>query len=323
MAETPSESDYAGRRVLVTGASGFIGARLCARLAALGAEVTATSRTPFASESSIAWQHCDLSDASATENLIGLARPERVFHLASHVVGTRATSAVFPTFESNLVSTVNLLTAAERSGCQRVVLTGSLEEPDPGPEWPIPSSPYAAAKLAANAYGRMFHALFGLPVVILRVFMVYGPGQRDHAKLVPYVITSLLKGETPRLGSGLREVDWIYVDDVVDALGTTRDRRHDRRRLRRAGDYSTRRRIAVRDDAAERNSGLRRHRRPTHGTDPGRRHCERQHSDWVATRGRDARRFAADNRLVPHFVKGKLKERDRIMFVRQGGRRAQ
>ena len=57
-----------------------------------------------------------------------------------------------------------------------------------------------------------------LPVVHLRIFMVYGPGQRDLGKLVPYVTTSLLRGETPELSSGDREIDWIYVDDVVDAF---------------------------------------------------------------------------------------------------------
>jgi UDP-glucose 4-epimerase len=55
-------------------------------------------------------------------------------------------------------------------------------------------------------------------VVHLRVFMVYGPGQRDLRKLVPYVTVSLLRGQAPKLTSGAREVDWIYVDDVVDAF---------------------------------------------------------------------------------------------------------
>jgi nucleoside-diphosphate-sugar epimerase len=64
----------------------------------------------------------------------------------------------------------------------------------------------------------MFHALYGTPVVILRVFMVYGPGQQDLKKLVPYVTLSLLRGETPQLSSGVRQVDWVYVDDVVEAF---------------------------------------------------------------------------------------------------------
>jgi nucleoside-diphosphate-sugar epimerase len=116
----------------------------------------------------------------------------------------------------NLVTSVNLLTAAAESGGPRVVLAGSMEEPDR--DDPAPSSPYAAAKAATSGYARLFDSLYGLPVVNLRVFMVYGPGQRDGTKLVPYVINSLLRGEAPELSSGRREVDWIYVDDVVAAF---------------------------------------------------------------------------------------------------------
>ena len=64
----------------------------------------------------------------------------------------------------------------------------------------------------------MFHALYKLPVVIARVFMVYGPAQQDLTKLVPYVILSILRGETPKISSGGRPVDWIYVSDVVDGF---------------------------------------------------------------------------------------------------------
>ena len=64
----------------------------------------------------------------------------------------------------------------------------------------------------------MCHTLYHLPVVLLRIFMVYGPGQRDLRKLVPYVTLSLLRGEAPKLSSGIRRVDWVYVDDVIEAL---------------------------------------------------------------------------------------------------------
>jgi nucleoside-diphosphate-sugar epimerase len=66
----------------------------------------------------------------------------------------------------------------------------------------------------------MFGSLYGTPVTTARTFMVYGPDQPDLAKLVPYTITSLLRGEAPQLTSGQRLVDWVYVDDVVDALVT-------------------------------------------------------------------------------------------------------
>lgn len=145
-------------------------------------------------------------------------KPSYIFHLASRVTGSRDLELVIPTLESNFSSTANLLVAATKQGCKKIVLTGSLEEPDPQSAHAVPSSPYSASKFAANTYGRMFHALYDTPVVILRVFMVYGPGQQDLKKLVPYVILSLLRGETPVLSSGIREVDWVYVQDVVDGF---------------------------------------------------------------------------------------------------------
>ena len=207
------------RTVLVTGGSGFIGAHLCRRLQREGARVHATSRREAADGAEgAAWHRLDLADAEAAGRLVDQLEPEIVFHLASHVAGARDMALVRPTFEANLASTVHLLEAATRRGCRRFVQVGSLEEPDPGEALATPSSPYAAAKAAASSYARMFHALYGTPVVLARLFMVYGPDQRDLRKLIPYVILSLLRGERPELSSGERPVDWIYVDDVVEGL---------------------------------------------------------------------------------------------------------
>jgi len=208
---------FGGRRVLVTGASGFIGTHLTARLLAEGAEVHGISRSERATVG-MRWVTTNLTDAQGLAAAVADIRPDVVFHLASHVTGSRDVEAVLPTLNDNLVGAVNLLLAASTAGCRRVVLTGSLEEPGGEEPEPDPVSPYAAAKFAASAYGRLFHRLYGLPVVNLRIFMVYGPGQHDERKLVPYVITSLLRNSPPRLSSGVREVDWVYVDDVVDAF---------------------------------------------------------------------------------------------------------
>jgi nucleoside-diphosphate-sugar epimerase len=67
-------------------------------------------------------------------------------------------------------------------------------------------------------YGRMFYQLFELPVVMPRIFMTYGPDQKDENKLVPFVLLQLLRGEAPKLSSGRRRADWIYVDDAVEGL---------------------------------------------------------------------------------------------------------
>jgi UDP-glucose 4-epimerase len=212
-----SDASLRGERALVTGASGFIGSRLLDRLLEDGVEVDALSRSERAS-TDIRWRTGDVCDAERVAEVVRDAKPDTIFHLASHVSGSRALDAVLPTLQANLLSTVNVLLAAAEVGCRRVVLAGSLEEPDGDSGEPVPVSPYAAAKFAAGAYGRMFSSLYDLPVATLRIFMVYGPGQWDETKLVPYVITSLLRDDPPRLSSGSRPVDWVYVDDVVDAL---------------------------------------------------------------------------------------------------------
>jgi nucleoside-diphosphate-sugar epimerase len=146
-----------------------------------------------------------------------LIQPEVIFHLASEVTGSRELDRVWPTFHSNLASTVNVLVEATEAGCERIVLTGSMEASGTDREDAVPPSPYAAAKWASGEYARMFHSLYGCPVVDLRVSMVYGPGQADRTKLVPYVARCFLDDVEPELASGARFVDWVYVDDVVEA----------------------------------------------------------------------------------------------------------
>lgn len=204
-------------RVLVTGASGFIGTHLCRRLLTEGADVHGLSRFPREAEE-MTWWEADLRDADAAARLVRDLRPEVIVHLAGHVSGSRALGSVVRALNDNLLTTVHVLLAAAEAGCRRLLLAGSMEEPSTPADEAVPVSAYAAAKLAAGAYGRMFHALHAVPVVNLRMFMVYGPGPQDVRKLVPYTITSLLRGEAPKLSSGSRPIDWVYVDDVVEAL---------------------------------------------------------------------------------------------------------
>ena len=123
------------------------------------------------------WHEADLEDLAVTRSLFTLLKPEVVYHLAGAVGANPDLGLVVPTFHSLLTSTVNVLVAASEAGCRRIVLTGSLTEPAGIDGAATPHSPYAAAKWAASGYGRMFHELYGAPVVILRLFMTYGPGQ--------------------------------------------------------------------------------------------------------------------------------------------------
>ena len=213
---------YSRKLVWVTGASGFIGPHLCRALAEADAQVLAISRNPgegqFEGIRNIEQCAADLSKSNEIEKLKGKGAPDVVFHLAGLAAGGREKELVDPTFKSNFLTTLNLLEAFAEGHKSRLVLIGSMEEPAPGETDFVPSSPYAASKYAAGMYGRMFHELYRTNLVIARLFMTYGPGNQPEKKLLPYVINTLLEDESPRLGSGSRLIDWIYIDDVVEAL---------------------------------------------------------------------------------------------------------
>jgi nucleoside-diphosphate-sugar epimerase len=208
------------RRFLVTGASGFIGRAVCSHLLDHGANVVGVSRTPADGLSGIGWsqRNADLSVEEEVDRLFADACPEYVLHLAGCVAGHREVAWVRRTLLGNLVTAVNVLVAAQEADVRRIVLAGSLEEPGEIDHEPVLASPYAASKWCASAYARMFHRLYGTRVAVARIFMVYGPGQRDFRKFVPYVCLSAIRGESPQLMSGSRPVDWIYIDDVVRGL---------------------------------------------------------------------------------------------------------
>ena len=215
---TPADQRWAGRRVLVTGATGFIGAALTRRLVQAGASVSGVARRSHVTEAGLALHTVDLSDLAGCRALIAREQPEFVLHTAGHPYAARDLASVVPTFRDNLETTVNLLVTTAEAGVARLVLCGSLEEPEAADADGALSSPYAISKSAATGYARLFHSLYNHPVVVARLFMVYGPGQRALNKLIPSTILALLSGEAPRVSSGDRPVDWVFIDDVVDGI---------------------------------------------------------------------------------------------------------
>ena len=213
--QNPKTTDL---KVLITGGGGFLGSHLCRRLLGLGCEVHATSRFKRERDDrGPIWWEADMADLSTVRRVVTAVKPDIIYHLAGSVGASPELELVVATYQSLLTSTLNVLMAGTEAGSGRIILSGSFTEPQPGLAHPTPYSPYAAAKWAASGYGRMFHALFQAPVVILQPFMVYGPRQAP-AKLIPSVIKSLLGGTAPELTSGKRKADWIYVDDVIDGF---------------------------------------------------------------------------------------------------------
>jgi len=212
----PMKNQFTGKIILITGASGFIGLHLAKRLCKMGAIVHGTSRSQRDSQQeNMTWWTGSLDDYDTAKMLMEKIKPQIIFHLAGAVTGSNDIEYVMPTLHSLLTSSVNLLMLAEKQGCERIVLTGSCTEPLDGHSYP--NSPYAAAKWATSAYGHLFQRIYKTPVVIVRPFMGYGQAQPGE-KLIPHVIQTLLRGESPKLTSGRWVADWIYIDDTVDGM---------------------------------------------------------------------------------------------------------
>lgn len=211
--------DMRGTNTLVIGATGFIGSHLASALALHGSNVVCVSRNignrhPSTS-TSMTWDECDASKRMDVERILNIYRPDIIYHLTSDSKGQRDLAIIPDSLQNDVIATINVLLGAAKLGGARVVIAGSFEEPSK--EDKFPCSPYAAAKAASTSYARMISALGGLEVSILRLMMVYGPLQKNY-KVFPYVINQLRAGQLAELGSARRALDWVYVDDVIDAF---------------------------------------------------------------------------------------------------------
>jgi nucleoside-diphosphate-sugar epimerase len=162
----------------------------------------------------------DVTDAASVRAAVGTADPDTVFHLAS-----TAFNAPLPAEEHFRVivgGTLNVLEALRESPVRRIVVAGSAAEYGSGSmlreDHPMkPSTILGAAKASASVLVQTFSRLYGIPSTILRLFTPYGPWENPK-RLIPHTILSALKGRDVRMTKGDQQRDFIYVDDVVDAL---------------------------------------------------------------------------------------------------------
>jgi nucleoside-diphosphate-sugar epimerase len=160
----------------------------------------------------------DLEDAESVRAAVSSAPFDIVFHLAA--VGT-TDPGVDPIFALavNAGGTVLLLEALVGRDVRRVVLVGSSHEygAREASEGLDPFSAYAASKVAAWAFGRMFWRAYDLPVVTTRLFQVYGPGQA-RSSLIPAAIGAALAGQDFDMTAGKQERDFVYVEDAANGM---------------------------------------------------------------------------------------------------------
>ena len=224
-----------GRRVLVTGAGGFIGSHLCEALVQGGAQVRAflryTSRqdlgnldlVPPEVRDAIEVVRGDLRDAASVRRAV--LGCQVVFHLGAVISVPYSFASPVEFAATNALGTLYVLEAARDAGVGRVVHTSTSEVYGTARYVPIDEghplqaqSPYAASKIAGDKMAEAFHLAFGLPVVTIRPFNTYGPRQSSRA-VVPTILTQLLSRQNPlRLGSLHPRRDLTYVSDTVEGF---------------------------------------------------------------------------------------------------------
>lgn len=220
-------------RALVTGGAGFIGSHIAEALLDRGDSVRVLDDLSTGREENLATLKGDVDvvrgdvcDPDVVERV--MRDVDAVFHQAA--VPSVAASVDDPVRcdEVNVHGTVRLLAAARAAGAQRFVLAASAAAYGDDPELPKredmlarPKSPYAASKVAAEHYVRVFAELYGMQAVALRYFNVFGPRQdpkSDYAAVIPKFVTTMLSGEHPQVfGDGEQTRDFCYVGDVVAA----------------------------------------------------------------------------------------------------------
>ncbi len=217
---SPMSLPLSGRRVLVTGASGFLGTHLVRALAGAGAQVVALSRRGGPSEAMAA--RADITSAAEVRAALKSASPEIVFHLAAYGVQPDQRDAEEAT-AVNVNGAVAVVDAAAESGARLFVQVGTSHEYG-GSDQPLredaPLNPvgiYGASKAAGTAASRARARRRGLRWLGLRPFVFYGPGEGAQ-KLVPYVITRGLCGEPVETSAGEQVRDFTYVEDMAAGI---------------------------------------------------------------------------------------------------------
>ena len=229
---------WKNKRVLVTGADGFMGSHLTERLLAEGARVSIFVRgSSIVGTTQYALKNIKHIERSVEEivtgdigspdarHLVIENRPEIIFHLAADAYVPNSFSHPLEVMETNVIGTLNMLHAVkEEKRIRRLVCTssseiygmtigGAIDENHPL----YPSSPYAASKAAADRYCYAYWNTYHLPIAIIRPFNTYGP--RHTYDVIPKFIALALRGAPLTVhGTGKQSRDFTYIDDMVEAF---------------------------------------------------------------------------------------------------------
>ena len=211
----------------MTGGSGMVGANLIHRLLEEGFQVFVMTRSEAncfrirTVQNKLHLMVADITDAQAVRSVVSGVRPDILYHLASTSFNPDVLSAE-DHFRVNVMGTLHILEAMKEAKAVRLVFTSSAAEYGNGEHLREdcevrPETMLGASKASANILIQTYVRLYGIQAVLLRLFTPYGPWESDQ-RFVPHVILSALQRKDILISHGQQERDFVYIEDVVDAL---------------------------------------------------------------------------------------------------------
>lgn len=223
-----SGHNFENKKVLVTGATGFIGSHMAQRMVEENARVSVLVR-----ETSDIWRlegirddisinRANVRDYWQVDNCIKKIKPDYVFHMSAYGVDSRQKD-YFMAAETNILGIVNLMNSLKQTGCQKFLNIGSCMEYGDKKEiikegaFLEPFNIYGSTKAAATIIAHQLAAENGIDIVTLRAFGIFGENEGKH-KFFPHIILSLLNGSEVNLTACEQYRDYCYIDDIIDGF---------------------------------------------------------------------------------------------------------
>lgn len=221
-----------GKKVLITGASGFIGSHLAEKLAFMGMDVLSCDiqvqpKSYFIINKVykvVPFKFVDIRDREAVRECINSFSPDYIIHLAAQTLVTVALKNPHETLETNIMGTVNVLEEARRSENTKGIIVASSDKAYGKTEKPYTEEtplkgdhPYDVSKSSTDLICQTYHKTYDTPIVVSRFGNVYGEGDINMDRIVPSICESIISSTTLNIRSNGKYIrDYLYVEDVVE-----------------------------------------------------------------------------------------------------------
>ncbi len=208
-----------GKKILITGITGFVGSNLAKRLSTLGASVYGISR----SVENKRIKKLNILHYKSIQGLIEQLNVNICIHLAADSLVEKGQKKPYEVFTTNIQGTLNILESSRINKVEKIIIAstshvyGKNKVPYFERYAARPSRPYETSKTCTDLIAQSYAETYKLPVLIPRFVNIYGPGDLNFGRLIPRTIKSVLLEKSPKMWGGDALRDYLYIDDAIDA----------------------------------------------------------------------------------------------------------